>query len=406
MCRFHSQNSLSGRRDERGYCRRRRAARRLGRPLPDSPGGHHDEKNHRRRGQRVEDPPRPIARGPKIQQGHEQHDQPTKTEEQHAHDFAFQPLDSAEVRREAFQRLEHEEEVPFRLDSRRRRAEGIGLLPQFPGEQGGQGRKDRQRQVPADHVAKEEMGDEGHAGDAVLAAPPQGRLPRHAHPVALHEEQVQSDQRHGRQRQDHHVQGVEAGERVAADVFAAPGQQEQGLSRHGDRFDDRRAHLRGEEGELIPRQQVAAESEGQENPQQGDAGEPRQFSRPPIRPHDVRRQQVQKEHSDQQVGAPGVNRAKEPAEVNFRHNRPHALEGVVGRGLVKQRQEDAGDDLDGEKEQGHSAEEVEDRHSVDRNSLVGGQGRDVQSQAVVQEIQKELRPAGFPFRLLRRFGRQ
>ena len=46
--------------------------------------------------------------------------------------------------------------------------------------------------------------------------------------MALHEEQVQSDQRHGRQRQDHHVQGVEAGERVAADVVAAPGQQEQG----------------------------------------------------------------------------------------------------------------------------------------------------------------------------------
>ncbi len=217
---------------------------------------------------------------------------------------------------------------------------------------------------------------------------------------------MQSHQRHGRQRQDHHVQSIEAGQRVAGDVFAAPGQQEDVLSHHGDRAGDRRPHPRGEKGELIPRQQVAAESEGEENPQQGNAGEPSQFSRPPIRAHDVRRQEVQQEYADQQVRAPGVNRAEEPAEIDLRHDRADALESVVGRGLVKSRQEDAGDDLNGEKEQGHSAEEIENGRSVDGNAFVGGQGGDVQSQTVVQEIQKERRPAGFPLRFLRRFGRQ
>ena len=162
--------------------------------------------------------------------------------------------------------------------------------------------------------------------------------------------------------------------------------EQQVLAHHGHLAGDGRAHAGGEERQLVPGQQVAAEAEGEEDHQQSDAGQPGELARPPVGPHDVGRQDVQEQDADQQVGAPGVDGAEEPAEIDFRHDGADAFEGLVGRGLVIQGEEDARDHLDDEQEQRHSAQEVEEAAAVHGDALLGGQrDRGVQPQSFEEE---------------------
>ncbi len=116
---------------------------------------------------------------------------------------------------------------------------------------------------------------------------------------------------------------------------------------------------------------------------------------------------MQEQHADQQVGAPDVDRANEPAEIDFGHDRPHALERLIGRRLVIERQEDSRGHLDAEQKQGHAAEKVEDRRAVDGDVLLGGQRHGV---VEPEPLEKERHHAPFQRRLcggaIRWFGRQ
>jgi hypothetical protein len=71
-----------------------------------------------------------------------------------------------------------------------------------------------------------------------------------------------------------------------------------------------------------------------------------------------------------QVRRPTVNGPDEPAEANLRYEVLNALKGVVGRGAVIKQQENSGEDLDDEQEQGHTPEVVPDRMAMDGNNLV------------------------------------
>src|SRR3989337_207374 len=61
-----------------------------------------------------------------------------------------------------------------------------------------------------------------------------------------------------------------------------------------------------------------------------------------------------------------MGRANEPPEVDFSHNRLHALERLVWRRLVVEGQQDPRHDLNHEQEQSHSAEIIEMGGAVDR----------------------------------------
>ena len=74
------------------------------------------------------------------------------------------------------------------------------------------------------------------------------------------------EQANRQQRKNDDVQGVEAGQRVAGDVFSAASQQQQLVADHGNRANDCGSHAGGEKRQLVPGQQVAAEAEGQEQP--------------------------------------------------------------------------------------------------------------------------------------------
>ena len=288
--------------------------------------------------------------------------------------------------RQVLQGLEHKEEIPLRLDVQRRRAEGIGLLAEFPGEKGRQGRKHSQGHVPADHIPQEEVRNKRHAGGLLRAAVLLDHVFRHTDLVLLHQIQVQPHDAQGRQRQDDHVQGIEAGQRIARYVLAAPRHQQEVFADHGNRARDRRAYAGSEKGQSIPGQKVSAEAERHEYAQQCHPRQPSELTRRPIGPHDIGGQNMQVQHADQQVGAPGMDRSDEPAEIDLRDDRPHTLEGLVGRGLVIQRQQDPRDDLDAEEEQRHPAQKVEERAAVDRHALVGRQrGGGVQAQPVEEE---------------------
>ena len=83
---------------------------------------------------------------------------------------------------------------------------------------------------------------------------------------------------------------------------------------------------------------------------------------------------MQEEHADQQVCAPDVDRTNKPAKINLGHDRADTLEGLVGSGLVIQRQQDPRGHLDAKQKQGHAAQEIEERGLVDGDVFLGRQG--------------------------------
>ena len=145
---------------------------------------------------------------------------------------------------------------------------------------------------------------------------------------------------------------------------------------HDGLADDRRhprhvrADARGEERQLVPREQVAAEAEGERDEEHQHAGQPRELARTPVRVQEHHAEKVREGRGDHQVGRPRVNRPHEPAERHARHDERHALVGLRGARPVVEQQQRAGDDLDEEEEQRHAAEEIPDREPMLRDRLV------------------------------------
>ena len=102
---------------------------------------------------------------------------------------------------------------------------------------------------------------------------------------------------------------------------------------------------------------------------------------------------MEEQDSDQQVGAPGVDRTEEPAEIHLGHDRLDALEGLIRRRFIVKSQKDARHYLYGEQEQGHSAQEIENRRAMDGNVLMGGQRRGcIEPQALEEKVLELLYP--------------
>ena len=154
---------------------------------------------------------------------------------------------------------------------------GSAFWPSCQGNSGQPG-QDRQGEIPAHHVVEQKIGHEGHARDLLLPAILLDGRFRHADPVLLHQEEVQPNQPQGGQRQDHYVQGIEAGQHVAGDVLAAAGHRAEIIADDGNHAGDGRAHTRGKKRQLVPRQQVAAEAKGEEDEKQQNAGYPGDFA--------------------------------------------------------------------------------------------------------------------------------
>ena len=75
-------------------------------------------------------------------------------------------------------------------------------------------------------------------------------------------------QHHDRQQgEDNDMKSVEAGQRVAGDVFSSASQQQQLVADDWNPADNRGPHAGGEKRQLIPGQQVAAKAEGHEQAQ-------------------------------------------------------------------------------------------------------------------------------------------
>src|ERR1035441_3851280 len=67
----------------------------------------------------------------------------------------------------------------------------------------------------------------------------------------------------------------------------------------------------------------------------------------------------------------------QPAIAHLSHDVLHALEGVIGAGMVIQEKQNAGNHLDPEEKKGDAAEEIPVRQAVNRDSLVAQRGNQV-----------------------------
>ena len=175
-------------------------------------------------GQQVQQPPRTPAGGPKVQEGHQQHHQAAEAEEQHSHHLAFQPVDVERCGGSCFRAWNMKRKYHSGLIPAGAEPKGSAFCPSSQGNKAARAARMARARYQPTMSRSRKWGTKGMLG--TFFAPPHrcAAALRDADPVLLHQEQVQPDQRQGRQGQNDHVQGVEAGQGVAGDVFAAAGQ--------------------------------------------------------------------------------------------------------------------------------------------------------------------------------------
>src|SRR5262249_51457090 len=97
------------------------------------------------------------------------------------------------------------------------------------------------------------------------------------------------------------------------------------------------------------------------------------FSRSAIRLEQEDAEHVDHGRADHEVGAPRMDGADQPAELDLRHEEAHALVRFVGAGAVVEEQQDAGRHLHAEQEQRHPAPVVPEGMPMDGHFLVLGE---------------------------------
>src|ERR1051326_1780207 len=297
-----------------------------------------------------------------VEERNEQPEQSARAEDEHADDLAVVAED---FRRDELERLEHEEEVPLRLDAGGRGRERVGLLAQLPREERGERGQSTDGENPADRVAHEEVGEEFHLPNLLAFV-----LEGHAHAVHLHEQDVEADERRGRRGQHGDVEAEEARQGRARHLVAAAQEAEHRVSDDWYHSCDLRADFGGEEGELVPGQEVAAEAEADADEEESDARHPGHLAWASVGAHEIDAEHGNEQSRDHEVGRPTVYGAYEPAELHVRHDELYALERVLGARSVVEQQEDARADLHREEEERHAAEVVPDGLAVERDFLV------------------------------------
>ena len=196
--------------------------------------------------------------------------------------------------------------------------------------------------------------------------------------------QVQGHQQQQHQRHRHDMQREEAVQGRIGDavVTADPLDQARSDDRHGaeEVHDD----LRPPERHVAPGQHVAHEGLGHQREINDHAEQPQQFARGLVRAVQHRAEHVQVDDDEEGRGARGVQVAQEPAVGHLAHDVLDRVEGRQLAHLVVHGEEDAGDQLHHQDEQGQRAEEVPDvevlrrvvagqliaHESVDRQALV------------------------------------
>ena len=168
-----------------------------------------------------------------------------------------------------------------------------------------------------------------------------------------------ADQGDDRSRHQQHVDRVEARERGRAKLGPGPQEVAQIGPDHGSGAVDVDPDHRGPEGALVEGQQVAGEGHRHRQDQQHDADHPVELARVLVGAEEEGAAHVQEDQDHHQARAPLVHAVDEGAERDLVVDVGDRGVGLGGRRRVEHRQEDAGDRLDDEGEEGGGAERVE-----------------------------------------------
>src|SRR6185503_3898966 len=120
---------------------------------------HHQDVEKREHANDIEDHCAPAILRSAVHERHDKQEQSNQVEGHNAEHFTIHPENLC---RQVLQGLEHEQEIPLRLDTRRRRCKGIGFFAQFPRKECGQRRQHPDSQNPANQIAQQEVWNELH----------------------------------------------------------------------------------------------------------------------------------------------------------------------------------------------------------------------------------------------------
>src|SRR6516164_9522513 len=110
---------------------------------------------HKSKNSKSGDPPFGARRVITLKKGQQKPQQANQPESQYSQNL---PVDEPHLGWDELERLEHEEEVPLRLDSRRGRSKKICLNPKLPREDCCQPAQHAQCHVPSYQFAQQEVG--------------------------------------------------------------------------------------------------------------------------------------------------------------------------------------------------------------------------------------------------------
>ena len=171
-------------------------------------------------------------------------------------------------------------------------------------------------------------------------------------------QQVRHDQAQQHQGHGDHVEAEEAVQGGVGHHVVTTDQQRQIGAHERDGGKQVHDHLGAPVRHLAPGQQVAHEGFGHQRQEDGAAEDPDQLTRLAVAAVEQAAEHVQVHHNKECRGARGVHVANQPAPGHVAHDVLDRLEGLGGVGLVVHHQEDAGDDLDHQHQQGQRAEDV------------------------------------------------
>ena len=178
--------------------------------------------------------------------------------------------------------------------------------------------------------------------------------------MVLHQEDVQPDQPEGDDRQDGHVEGVEADEGVAGHIHAPPEKSLDEPPDEGKGAGPARRHPDRGKGALVPEQQIAAQTEEDRDAQEDESGQPDEFPGLAVGLQEQRAEEVDEQKDDGQLRPPVVAGAEEPAHVQFGDDLDDALVGEIDMGDVVQGHQHPRHELDDEQEKRDPAGVVEE----------------------------------------------
>src|ERR1017187_8148960 len=183
------------------------------------------------------------------------------------------------------------------------------------------------------------------------------------------------------------MESKEPSQRGSRYFFTTAEKDHQGLADDRNLPGNLSADLSGEEGQGVPGQQVAAETEPHDEKQENYSADPSELTRFAVRFKEQHAEHVRERGKDHQVGRPGVDRPNQPAKLHLGHDELHTLEGFVRSGPVVQKQQDPGQYLDDEQEESDTPEEVPIGEPVERNSFLP-QGGDqvIPAEPLVQPV--------------------